>query len=192
MGRYALLASLIGFPVLLAMCERAPLPAYTPIVYPSIPSSLPPTASASSSPADSSAPLMTPSLVDHAVFEFFAESGTFEIYSILGRLVKREDDETSFRNGGVRFIQVGPSDGIISGNGGAGDVEVRRTDRTLSFIERNSFHLNVLTIEDHWLADKRGFAATYSRNIENPLKQERMMSIYSGVAVPPASRKAGN
>jgi hypothetical protein len=126
-----------------------------------------------------------PKLAKYSAFAFFAEGGTFEVYSPIGKLLNREPDETSFRDGALRFTVVGPNRGIMSASLGAADVEVQRTDQSLSFIERGrgGRYLHVLTIEDRWRPNAKAFAASYSRNIEKA-DGERLVSIFAGYARP--------
>jgi hypothetical protein len=126
-----------------------------------------------------------PKLGNYSAFTFVAEQGTFEVYSPIGKLLNREPDEASFRDGALRFTVVGPNRGIMSASLGAADVEVQRTDQSLSFVERGrgGRYLHVLTIEDRWRPNAKAFAASYSRNIEKPDGQ-RLVSIFAGYARP--------
>jgi len=129
-------------------------------------------------------------LDEFSSFEFFAESGTLEVYDAVGELVKREPDGTSFRKGRLRFSITGEERGMMFGNLGANEVEVRRAERSLSFIERSptGAFLNVLTIESRWRSDVAGFDASYVRAIEpnSMTRGMRLVSTFAGYAVPMA------
>lgn len=156
-------------------CGSAPIAEAAP-AKPPAPS--PPVVTTTAPAASEPAPAPRPRLHDQVALEFYSTTGSFERYQV-GRLVE-QTEETTWRNGGLRFSRVGPGQWVLAGNLGTDAVEVSTTPTTLVLVERSPInaYFHVLTVYDEWHAHARGFRATYLRTVE--LGGDRMLSRYDG------------
>jgi hypothetical protein len=125
----------------------------------------------------------SPSIRTCTSFAFFAEAGEFTVYS-RGRLLAKER-ANDMRDGQLRFVAVTPTRGLVYGNMGTAEADVHRTAESVVFVETSlAGSMHTFTVYDQWVADVRGFRATYIRNTENPLASppEILRTIYTGYA----------
>jgi hypothetical protein len=113
----------------------------------------------------SAASPQAPSVHDFTTFEFFSVSGLARVYRE-AKLEEEQDAAHEFARGGTSFSVIGPTEGIVIGNNGESRVQLYRTQTTLVFTESAGTGEHVLAISDRWIAEYRGFAATYRRHIE--------------------------